>query len=191
MAPCPLGFFLNLGFLTRYDGITDTQSLIRRTLFPEAGRRTLAALPASGTVPGRMAFVCEVCTTFGFRDPLGHLQDAGCLSVLRDLTHVGALALPSAKPGAGVDCAVRGLAAAVPTPVGVPNHVDPVEVLVVTLAETDTARQRFGTILDAEHPLGAGLHFGLQTGHFSSRPALIRSSSGKNWSSRTGCVIES
>ncbi len=89
-----------------------------------------------------MAFVRKVCTTFGFRDPLGHLQDAGCLATFHDLAHVGVLALPPARPGAGVDRAVRGLAAAVPPPVGVPDRVDPVEGPVVTLAETDTARRR-------------------------------------------------
>ncbi len=75
-----LAFSLNLGFRARYDGIADTQNLIRRTLFPEAGRRTLAALPAPGTFPKRMAFVREVCRIFKFHDPLGHLQEAGCLA---------------------------------------------------------------------------------------------------------------
>ncbi len=56
--------------------------------------------------------------------------------------------------------AVRGLVAAVPPPVGGLDRVDPVEGPVVTLAETDTARRRLGTMLDAEHPLGAGLHVG-------------------------------
>ena len=63
-------------------------------------------------------------------------------------------------PAAGVDRAVRGLAAAVPPPVGVPDRVDPVEGPVVTLAETDTVCWRLGTMLDAEHPLGAGLRVG-------------------------------
>ncbi len=126
-----------------------------------------------------MAFVREVCTTFGFCDPLGHLQDAGCLAALRDLAHVGVLALPPAGPGAGVDRAVRDLAAAVPPPVGIPDRVDPVEGPVVTLAETDTVCRRLGTMLDAEHPLGAGLHVG--------RPLRYLVGSDHGWLG--GCVV--
>ena len=71
--------------------------LIRRTLSPKVGRCILAALPAPGTVPGRMAFVREVCTTFRFCDLLGHLHEADCLAAFRDLAHVGVLTLPLAR----------------------------------------------------------------------------------------------
>ncbi len=82
-------------------------------------------------------------------------------------------------PSAGVDRAVRDLAAAVPPPVGIPDRVDPVEGPVVTLAETDTARRRLGTMLDAEHPLGAGLHVG--------RPLRYPVGSDPGWLG--GCVV--
>ncbi len=82
-------------------------------------------------------------------------------------------------PAAGVDRAVRDLAAAVPPPVGVPDRVDPVEGPVVTLAETDTVCRRLGTMLDAEHPLGAGLHVG--------RPLRYPVGSDPGWLG--GCVV--
>ena len=70
------------------------QNLIRRTLFSDEGRETLAALPAADAFSGRSALVREVCARFDFRDPRGRLQEAGCLSALRELERAGGIVLP-------------------------------------------------------------------------------------------------
>ena len=79
------------------------QNLIRRTLFSDEGRETLAALPAPDAFSGRSALVREVCARFDFRDPRGRLQEAGCLSALRELERAGGIVLPPAGVRAHID----------------------------------------------------------------------------------------
>ena len=138
------------------------QNLIRRTLFSDEGRETLAALPAPDVFSGRSALVREVCARFDFRDPRGRLQEAGCLSALRELERAGGIALPPPGPGSGVGRTAQGLAEPVPAAVDVPDRVDRIDGLVALRVDEEADRRRFNEMMRREHPQGAVVHVGRQ-----------------------------
>ena len=117
------------------------QNLIRRTLFSDEGRETLAALPAPDAFSGRSALVREDCARFDFRDPRGRLQEAGCLSALRELERAGGIVPPPPGPGSGV------------------GRIDG---LVALRVDEEADRRRFNEMMRREHPHGAVVHVGRQ-----------------------------
>ena len=97
----------------------ETQNQIKRTLSqPECIEHIVNLLDANDNIL-RTKLADQLCEHFGFFDPRGDKQGAGCLKALRELEQEGRFVLPqsSSKPGKR---SPRRLAQPVPAPQGVP-----------------------------------------------------------------------
>ncbi|MGB5831977.1 MAG: transposase DNA-binding-containing protein, partial [Thiohalocapsa sp.] len=101
----------------------NTQNQIKRTLEQAAAIETIRATLAGGDVENRSRLADALCEQFGFHDPRGHLQRAGCLRALRELEQAGHFQLPASRLRAVFKAREpRRLCEAVAAPTGVPAH---------------------------------------------------------------------
>jgi len=103
----------------------------------------------------------RLCGEMGFVDPRGRRQISGCLKALRVLEKRGhfVLPMPQTKPGLARP---RRLESEVPTPQDVPTTAGQVCGLHVVLVETEEQMRVWNTMLQDEHPRGAGPLVGRQ-----------------------------
>ena len=103
----------------------------------------------------------RLCGEMGFVDPRGRRQLSGCLKALRVLEKRGhfVLPMPRTKPGRARP---RRLESAVPIPRDVPATAGQVRGLKLVLVETEEQVRVWNTMLQDEHPRGAGPLVGRQ-----------------------------
>ena len=137
------------------------QSQIQRRLSQAESLERVRRLTSEHRALGRTALAELVCDAFGFVDWRGRRQRSGCLKSLRRLERRGWLALPAArtKPGRARP---RRLEGDVPRPEGVPSRVDEVGDLELVLVDSEEQMRIWNTLLQDEHPRGAGPLVGRQ-----------------------------
>ena len=137
------------------------QSQIRRQLSQpesiERVRKHLAERPGMH----RTELANCLCDEMGFADPRGRRQLSGCLKALRVLEKRGhfVLPVPRTKPG---QSRPRRLESEVPIPQDVPTTAGLVRELQLVLVETEDHVRVWNTMLQDEHPRGAGPLVGRQ-----------------------------
>jgi hypothetical protein len=137
------------------------QSQIKRTLSEPENLARVQALMREMLGAHRTALADRVCATFGFVDPAGRAQRAGCLKALRKLERSGRLTLPPPRttPRSG---GARRLEDAVAPPVEVPAQVGEVEGLELVRVDDAGHRAIWNELMAREHPRGMGPLVGAQ-----------------------------
>ncbi len=136
------------------------QNQVRQSLRNDFAR--LQGVLANGVFTRRSEVADRVCEAFGFRDGLGRLQRAGCLKALAEFEAAGRISLPSPTHSGGGAWRPRRLAEPVPPPKSVPEEVGAVEGLELVPVTDDDHRLVWNTMLEEEHPRGAGPLVGCQ-----------------------------
>lgn len=102
-----------------------------------------------------------LCEEFGFQDPRGQNQRAGCLKGLRQLEAKGWFQLPPPETQKR-DPSPRRLPEPVPEPRAVPEEVGGVSGLELVLVEQEGQMRIWNELMIREHPQGAGPLVGRQ-----------------------------
>ena len=139
----------------------ETQNQIKRNLSqPEVIAHICKLLDASHSIKiTRLAD--ELCEQFGFYNPLGKKQRAGCLKALRELEQAGSITLPQ-SPRKIKKRSPRRLAEPLPEPQAVPREVGELRGLELLLVETEAQMRIWNEMMINDHPRGAGLLVGRQ-----------------------------
>jgi len=139
----------------------ETQNQIKRKLSqPEAIAHICKLLDASDNMK-ITTLADELCEQFGFYNPLGERQRAGCLKALRELEQAGSITLPQ-SPRKMKKRSPRRLAEPLPGPQGVPCEVRELRGLELLLVETEAHMRIWNEMMINDHPRGAGLLVGRQ-----------------------------
>ena len=137
------------------------QKQIKRTLSqPEAIEHICNMLNTTDGI-SRSELADEICEQFGFINPRGAKQRAGCLKALRELNFAGKIILPppSRKPGTRKP---RRLSEPVAPPQNVPAQVGEICELTLFRVETEEHMRIWNELMIQDHPRGAGLLVGRQ-----------------------------
>ena len=137
------------------------QKQIKRTLSqPEAIEHIRHLLNTTDGI-SRSELADEICEQFGFINPRGARQRAGCLKALRELDCAGKIILPppSRRPGTR---SPRRLPEPVPPPEDVPTEVGEICELALFRVETEEHMRIWNELMIQDHPRGAGLLVGRQ-----------------------------
>ena len=139
----------------------ETQNQIKRKLSqPEAIEHICKLIDASDSMKiTRLAD--ELCEQFGFYNPLGKKQRAGCLKALRELEHAKLIALPQ-SPRKTKKRSPRRLAQPLPEPQAVPSEVGKLRGLEFLLVKSEAHMRIWNELMINDHPRGAGLLVGRQ-----------------------------
>lgn len=137
------------------------QSQIRRTLSEPQSLARVQELIREAPEAHRTALADRVCDTFGFFDPAGRAQRAGCLKALRALDRAGRLTLPQPRT-APTPGGVRRLEHAVAPPQAVPAQAGEVEGLKLVRVDDGGHRAIWNELMAREHPRGMGPLVGAQ-----------------------------
>ena len=139
----------------------ETQNQIKRKLSrPEAIEHVCKLLDASDTMKiTRLAD--KLCEQFGFYNPLGEKQRAGCLKALRELERAGSIILAQ-SPRKTKKRSPRRLTEPLPEPQAVPSEVGELRGLELLLVETEEQMRIWNELMINDHPRGAGLLVGRQ-----------------------------
>jgi len=139
----------------------ETQSQIKRKLSqPEAIAHIRKVLGAFDSMK-ITKLADELCEQFGFYNPLGERQRAGCLKALRELEQAGSITLPQA-PRKIKKRSPRRLAEPLPEPQAVPREIGELRGLELLLVETEVHMRIWNEMMINDHPRGAGLLVGRQ-----------------------------
>jgi hypothetical protein len=139
----------------------ETQNQIKRKLSqPEAIEHVCKLLDASDTMK-ITKLADKLCEQFGFYNPLGEKQRAGCLKALRELEQAGSITLPQ-SPRKIKKRSPRRLAQPLPEPQAVPSEVGALRGLELLLVETEAQMRIWNELMINDHPRGAGLLVGRQ-----------------------------
>jgi hypothetical protein len=139
----------------------ETQNQIKRRLSqPEAIEHIRNLLDTTGDIR-LTALADKLCEQFGFFDPLGHKQRAGCLKALRELEKAGLFVLPKRCNIPGKRSPIR-LDAPVPEAQVVPGKVGEIRRLRLVLVNTEASMRIWNELMIQDHPRGAGLLVGRQ-----------------------------
>lgn len=111
-----------------------------RELVSDAGRHSRRSLSR------------ELCRHFGFIDPKGDEQWAGCLKALVELDREGVVSLPKAKRRTQSRSSRQPEPLEPPT--GVPDRVDAIQGLSVRLVGSRSELRRWSDLVAREHPFG-------------------------------------
>ncbi len=139
-----------------------TQNQIKRTLSEESSLLYLANLLDSKTFSSRVDVAKEVCREFNFFNPKGQEQVSGCAKALRILESAGHIKLPVTKRKTFGKKSLQRLNTPVPSPVDVPETVDAIKDLHLTLVNTSEEIKIWNELMIEEHPLGSGSFVGRQ-----------------------------
>ncbi len=146
-----------------YGSGMNAQNQIKRTLEQPAAIETIRATLAGGDVENRSRLADALCEQFGFHDPRGHLQRAGCLRALRELEQAGHFQLPASRLRAVFKAREpRRLCEAVAAPTGVPAQAQDVRGLELIEVRTEQHMRVWNELMLREHPRGAGPLVGRQ-----------------------------
>jgi len=138
----------------------ETQNLIKQTLSqPEAIEHIKALLDTNDNIK-ITKLADKVCKHFGFFNPQGYTQQAGCVKALRELELSNLINLPQ-KPVRAKKRSPKRLGEAVEEPHEVPDEAGKINGLDLLLVNTDQIRT-WNEIMIQDHPRGAGLHVGRQ-----------------------------
>lgn len=139
----------------------ETQNQIKRKLSqPEAIAHIYKLLDASDSMK-ITKLADELCEQFGFYNPLGEKQRAGCLKALRELEQAGSITLPQ-SPRKMKKRSPRRLAEPLPEPQAVPREIGELRGLELLLVETEAQMRIWNEMMINDHPRGAGLLVGRQ-----------------------------
>ena len=139
----------------------ETQNQIKRKLSqPEAIEHVCKLLDASDTMK-ITKLADKLCEQFGFYNPLGEKQRAGCLKALRELEQAGSITLPQ-SPRKIKKRSPRRLAQPLPEPQAVPSEVGALRGLELLLVATEEQMRIWNELMINDHPRGAGLLVGRQ-----------------------------
>jgi len=139
----------------------ETQNQIKRKLSqPEAIAHICKLLDASDSMK-ITKLADELCEQFGFYNPLGDKQRAGCLKALRELEQAGSITLPQ-SPRKMKKRSPRRLAEPLPEPQAVPREIGELRGLELLLVETEAQMRIWNEMMINDHPRGAGLLVGRQ-----------------------------
>jgi len=140
----------------------EAQNQIKRRLsLPDAIKHIRNLLNDAANSIKRSALADKVCEQFGFFDPRGDKQRAGCLKALRELEKTGLFVLPQAVTIHGKR-SPRRLTAPVPEPVGVPGEAGEIRGLRLVIVDTEEQIRIWNELMIQDHPRGAGLLVGRQ-----------------------------
>jgi hypothetical protein len=140
----------------------EAQNQIKRKLsLPDAIKRIRNLLNDAANGIKRTALADKLCEQFGFFNPLGNKQRAGCLKALRELEKTGLFILPQAVNIPGKR-SPRRLTAPVPEPVGVPEEAGEIRGLRLVIVNTEEQIRIWNELMIQDHPRGAGLLVGRQ-----------------------------
>ena len=109
----------------------------------------------------RTVLADELCEHFGFFDPRGDKQRAGCLKALREMDKAGVLVLPAPGHIPGKR-SPRRLEEPVPAPRKVPAKAGQISGLRLILVDTQKHMRIWNELMIREHPRGAALLVGRQ-----------------------------
>lgn len=141
----------------------EQQHQLKRTLATPASIETVRRLLADGEHASRSAFTRTVCSHFGFVDPRGRHQTAGCVKALRELERAGHFTLPAvSESGRGKGKSARRMDEPVPPPQGVPELAGDVLGLSLVKVESLDQMRLWNEMMLCEHPQGAGPLVGRQ-----------------------------
>lgn len=139
----------------------DTQNQIKRSLArPECVTFVRELLGVESNLT-RTDVAVKVCEEFGFRDPRGECQLAGCLKALRELAAQGSFQLPAPRIEKGGP-SPRRLPEAVAAPRNVPGKVGEIVGLELVRVEQESQMRIWNELMIREHPQGAGPLVGRQ-----------------------------
>ncbi len=138
-----------------------TQNQIKRTLSAAENIAFIRSLLESNEFDRRSALATRLCEHFGFHDPRGQVQRAGCLKALRELESAGHFSLPAAHSQPGRS-SPRRLSEPVASVVDLPLTVGEVAELQLVLVNTPSLLRLWNELMQGEHPQGAGPLVGRQ-----------------------------
>jgi hypothetical protein len=134
---------------------------IKRTLSLSENIAYIRTLLESNKFELRSALTTWLCEHFGFHDPHGHIQRAGCLKALRELESAGHFSLPAAQRQPGSN-SPRRLAEPLASVADLPPTAGEVAQLQVVLVNTPSLLHIWNELMQGEHPQGAGPLVGRQ-----------------------------
>ena len=139
----------------------ETQNQINRTLSqPEATEYVRSILCSSQGIT-RTELANQLCDRYGFFDPRGERQRAGCIKALRELERKKQIVLPSGGEQ-GRQRRPSRLAEGVAEAKGVPGEVSEIRELEIIMVETTEQMRIWNEIMIEGHPRGAGPLVGRQ-----------------------------
>ena len=139
------------------------QNQIKRALSERDAIDVVRQLLADGAHSTRSAIARATCEHFGFVDPRGRTQTAGCIKALRELERAGHFTLPAVAPsGRGLCKTARRLDSPVPVPLNVPANAGEVRALALIKVDTLDQMRVWNELMLCEHPQGAGPLVGAQ-----------------------------
>jgi hypothetical protein len=139
----------------------ETQNQIKRRLSQPETIKYIRNLLDTANDIRRTALADKLCEQFGFFDPRGDKQRAGCLKALRELEKGGLFVLPKHGNVPGKR-SPRRLEAPVPDAQGVPGEVGEIRGLRLVLVDTEESMRIWNELMIRDHPRGAGLLVGRQ-----------------------------
>jgi len=139
----------------------ETQNQIKRKLSQPESIAHVCKLIDSSDGMNITNVADALCEQFGFYNPLGKKQRAGCLKALRELEQTGSIKLP--KPPRKIKKrSPRRLEEPVADPQSVPDEVGELRGLELLLVETEGQMRIWNEMMINDHPRGAGLLVGRQ-----------------------------
>ena len=139
----------------------ETQNQIKRTLSqPESIEYIINLLDTNNNII-RTKLADQLCEHFGFFNPCGNKQRAGCLKALRELEQNGRFILPRSSSKLGKR-SPRRLTQPVPAPQGVPVEAGQIRGLRLIAVEGEDDMRTWNELMIQDHPRGAGLLVGRQ-----------------------------
>ncbi len=138
------------------------QNQILRTLSRPSSLPRLRQLATDQPVESRAALARATCEAFNFRDACGRLQETNCSRALSMLAERGLVALPEARPLLPRSGHVRTLPEPVPQPSGLPEQVQDIDGLSISLVTEREQLVLWNTLLAEEHPRGVSRFLGAQ-----------------------------
>ena len=139
----------------------ETQNQIKRKLSQPESIAYVCKILESSNGMKITKLADELCEHFGFYNPRGEKQRAGCLKALRELEQTGSITLPQI-PRKMKKRTPRRLAEPLPGPHAVPSDVRELRGLKLLLVETETQTRIWNEMMINDHPRGAGLLVGRQ-----------------------------
>jgi Domain of unknown function (DUF4338)/Transposase DNA-binding len=137
------------------------QKQIKRALSKPETIDYVRGLLEQEEISSRTELADLVCEQFGFQDPRGENQRAGCLKGLRELEAKGWFQLPPPQIEKGGP-SPRRLSGPVAESEGVPGEVGEVAGLELILVEQEGQMRMWNELMIREHPQGAGPLVGRQ-----------------------------
>lgn len=139
----------------------EKQNQINRTLLQAEAIEYIRSIQSKTPTITRTELAHQLCDTYGFFDPRGERQRAGCLKALRELERKKHIVLP--RPGAkGGKRRPRRLGEGVAEAKEVPGDVGEVKELRLILVETEDQMRIWNELMIQGHPRGAGPLVGRQ-----------------------------